>query len=159
MDRRRFLAAGAAGAALGVMGTGRAASGSWSAATAMPWPAQEIYAATTGSRILTAGGLVARQGQPLHIEQRVAILDTATGTWSEGPMLPQPRHHPMMVADGTGRMLAIGGYQDRLRRTPDGWRIYGRRGVKFGTGVGIGNVPEQMKPVFDGMGGRLSQWP
>ena len=56
-------------------------------------------------------------------------------------------------------LLAIGGYQDRLRRTPDGWRIYERRGVKFGTGVGIGNVPEQMKPVFDGMGGRLSQWP
>jgi len=23
---------------------------------------------------------------------------TATDTWSEGPRLPQPRHHPMLVA-------------------------------------------------------------
>ena len=108
MDRRSFLATGAA---LGVMGTGRVASGGWNAAAAMPWPAQEIYAAATGTRIFTAGGLVARQGEPLHIERRVAILDTTTGTWSEGPMLPQPRHHPMMVADGAGRVLAIGGYR------------------------------------------------
>jgi len=108
MDRRRFLATGAA---LGLMGTGRVASGGWSAAASMPWPAQEIYAAATGDRIVTAGGLVARPGQPLHIERRVANLDTVTGTWSEGPMLPQPRHHPMMVADGAGRVLAIGGYR------------------------------------------------
>lgn len=108
MDRRSFLAAGAA---LGVTGTGRAASGGWSASAAMPWPVQEIYAAAVGPRIVTAGGLVARQGQPLHIERRVAVLDTTTGRWSEGPMLPQPRHHPMMVADAAGRMLAIGGYR------------------------------------------------
>lgn len=56
-------------------------------------------------------------------------------------------------------LLAIGGYQDRLRRTPDGWRIYERRGVNFGTGIGVGEVPDEMKPIFDGMRGRLPQWP
>ena len=108
MDRRSFLAAGAA---LGMMGAVRMSRGGWSPAAAMPWPAQEIYAAASGSRIITAGGLVSRQGEPLHIERRVAVLETATGQWSEGPMLPQPRHHPMMVADVAGRMLAIGGYR------------------------------------------------
>lgn len=108
MDRRTFLTVAAA---VGLTGAARAASGGWSPAAALPWPAQEVYAATSGSRIVTAGGLVGRAGQPLHIERRVAILDTATGIWSEGPMLPQPRHHPMMVADGAGRILAIGGYR------------------------------------------------
>lgn len=108
MDRRSFLATGAA---LGAMGPVRTVGASWSPAAAMPWPAQEIYAAASGGRIFTAGGLVARQGEPLHIERRVAVLDTTTGSWSDGPMLPQPRHHPMMVADDTGRVLAIGGYR------------------------------------------------
>lgn len=108
MDRRSFLATGVA---MGAVGPGRALGGGWSPAAAMPWPAQEIYAAASGGRIFTAGGLVARQGEPLHIERRVAVLDTTTGSWSEGPMLPQPRHHPMMVADDTGRVLAIGGYR------------------------------------------------
>ena len=56
-------------------------------------------------------------------------------------------------------LLAVGGYQDRLRRTPRGWRIYQRRGVNFGTGIGVGEVPEAMKPIFDGMRGRLPEWP
>lgn len=56
-------------------------------------------------------------------------------------------------------LLAIGGYQDRLRRTPAGWRIYHQRGVNFGTGIGVGQVPDAMKPVFDGMRGRLPDWP
>lgn len=56
-------------------------------------------------------------------------------------------------------LLAVGGYQDRLRRTPGGWRIYERRGVNFGTGIGIGEVPLEMRPIFDGMRGRLPEWP
>ncbi len=56
-------------------------------------------------------------------------------------------------------LLAIGGYQDRLRRTPRGWRIFERRGVNFGTGIGIGDVPLEMRPIFDGMRGRLPEWP
>ena len=56
-------------------------------------------------------------------------------------------------------LLAVGGYQDRLRRTAQGWRIFERRGVNFGTGIGIGEVPPEMRPVFDGMRGRLPDWP
>ena len=56
-------------------------------------------------------------------------------------------------------LLAIGGYQDRLRRTAEGWRIYQRRGANFGTGIGIGDVPAEMRPIFDGMRGRLPTWP
>lgn len=56
-------------------------------------------------------------------------------------------------------LLAVGGYQDRLRRTPAGWRIYRRRGVNFGTGIGIGDVAPAMQPIFDGMRGRVPDWP
>ena len=56
-------------------------------------------------------------------------------------------------------LLAIGGYQDRLRRTAEGWRIYQRRGANFGTGIGIGDVPAEMQAIFDGMRGRLPTWP
>ena len=56
-------------------------------------------------------------------------------------------------------LLAVGGYQDWLRRTSEGWRIYQRRGVNFGTGIGVGNVPLEMRPIFDGMRGRLPEWP
>ena len=56
-------------------------------------------------------------------------------------------------------LLAVGGYQDRLRRTDIGWRIFERRGVNFGTGIGVGDVPDSMKSIFDGMRGRLPDWP
>lgn len=56
-------------------------------------------------------------------------------------------------------LLAVGGYQDRLRRTDAGWRIYQRRGVNFGTGIGIGDVPVELRSIFDGMRGRSPEWP
>lgn len=60
---------------------------------------------------------------------------------------------------GEADLVAVGGYQDRLRRTPDGWRIYHRRGMNFGTGIGIGAATDELKPVFQGMWGRKPQWP
>lgn len=56
-------------------------------------------------------------------------------------------------------LLAVGAYEDRLRRTADGWRIHERRGLNFGTGVGVGQVPEPMRPIFEGMQGRTPSWP
>ena len=56
-------------------------------------------------------------------------------------------------------LLAVGGYQDRLRRTPAGWRIWQRRGLSFGSGIGVGVVPPELYPIFDGMRGRLPDWP
>ena len=55
--------------------------------------------------------------------------------------------------------LAVGGYQDELRRTPDGWRISNRRTVQFGTGLGVGTLAPQLRPVFEGSLGRLPDWP
>lgn len=67
----------------------------------------------------------------------------------------RPDGDPYAPAD----LVAVGGYQDRLRRTPEGWRIYHRRGMNFGTGIGIGMVGDDLKPVFEGMWGRVHRWP
>lgn len=76
---------------------------------AMPWSVQEIYAAVWMGRVAVAGGLKSTPGQPLHIEDRLALYDRTFNRWEEGPRLPAPRHHPMMAA--TDRTLwAIGGY-------------------------------------------------
>jgi hypothetical protein len=56
-------------------------------------------------------------------------------------------------------LLAVGGYQDRLRRTAEGWRIHERRGFNLGTGIGAGSVPEMMRPIFEAMLGRTPTWP
>ena len=55
--------------------------------------------------------------------------------------------------------LAVGGYQDELRREPDGWRIERRHVVQFGTGLGVGEIAPALRPVFEGALGRLPEWP
>ena len=50
-----------------------------------------------------------RRGEPLHIEDRTAAYDPAADRWSEGPRLPAPRHHPVLVATDSD-LYAIGGY-------------------------------------------------
>ncbi len=57
------------------------------------------------------------------------------------------------------QLVAVGGYEDRLRRQPDGWRIYERRGLNYGTGIGLGTVPEPMKPIWEQMWGRKPKFP
>lgn len=109
LDRRAFLAAAGASAALPFTACAEEAAAGWTPRAAMPWPAQEIYAAVHGGRIVTGGGLAARQGQPLHIEDRVGLYDPATDLWEPGPGLPAPRHHPMFVATDQD-LYAIGGY-------------------------------------------------
>lgn len=66
-----------------------------------------------------------------------------------------PDADPMRPTD----LLAVGGYEDRLKRTDEGWRISQRKGMNFGTGVGAGTVPEPLRPVFEGMRGRRPDWP
>nr|ART35602.1 A70 [uncultured bacterium] len=55
--------------------------------------------------------------------------------------------------------LAVGGYQDDLRREPQGWRIAHRRTVQFGTGLGVGEIAPALRPIFEGGLGRLPEWP
>lgn len=108
LDRRTFLAASTAAATL-TPSLARAREGGWSARAALPWATQEIYAAACDGRIITAGGLKAVQGQPLHIEDRVGAYDPATDRWTELPRLPAPRHHPMLIDHGR-MVFALGGY-------------------------------------------------
>jgi hypothetical protein len=105
---RRALIASAAALGLSPAAAARAHTG-WHARAPLPWPVQEIYAAVWQDRIVTAGGLKATRGQPLHIEDRVGLFDPAADAWAEGPRLPAPRHHPMLVASGA-TLWAIGGY-------------------------------------------------
>jgi len=109
IDRRAFLAAAGATAAVPFAACAQEPSPRWTAKAAMPWPAQEIYAAVHEGRIVTGGGLVSRQGEPLHIEDRVAFYDPGADTWEPGPSLPAPRHHPMFIATDHD-LYAIGGY-------------------------------------------------
>jgi SnoaL-like domain len=56
-------------------------------------------------------------------------------------------------------LLAIGGYQDELQRETLGWRVRRRISVQFGTGIGVGTATEKIRPIFDGLMGRLPTWP
>lgn len=107
LDRRAFLAATAAAAALPSVATAREG---WTTRASLPWAIQEIYAAEHGGRIVMAGGLSRGEDRRTHIEDRVGVYDPATDRWSEGPRLPAPRHHPMIVSAGEAGLFAIGGY-------------------------------------------------
>lgn len=54
-------------------------------------------------------------------------------------------------------LLSVGGYEDDLVRTSDGWRITRRRGHNFGTGAGA--VPEPMRGMVEPMLGCYPDWP
>lgn len=54
-------------------------------------------------------------------------------------------------------LLSVGGYEDDLVRTAEGWRIQRRRGHNFGTGAGA--VPEPMRGMVEGMLGIYPGWP
>lgn len=132
INRRRLLALTAAAAAV-APSVSHARQAGWNSRAEMPWFAQEIYAAIHEGRIWTAGGLVARPGG-IHINDRTAIYDSATDRWTEGPRLPQPRHHPMLVSQG-GRLWAFGGYDRRegdWTSMQDVWAVDGEQWVQAG---------------------------
>lgn len=108
IDRRTLLAAAGA-AVLAPAAPADARQAGWTTRADMPWAAQEMYAAVHDGRIWTAGGLVAHGREPLHIEDRVARYDPAADRWDEGPNLPAPRHHPMLIA-GDVDLYVVGGY-------------------------------------------------
>jgi len=138
LHRRTFLAAVAAVAAAPVVS--RAETG-WTPRASMPWPTQEIYCAAQDGSITIAGGLVRSAAGGLHINDRTAIYDVKADRWSEGPRLPQPRHHPML-ASAAGRIWAFGGYDRRDRgewtAMTDIWAI--DRGVW----AQVGQMPQRL---------------
>jgi hypothetical protein len=58
----------------------------------------------------------------------------------------------------TADMVLIGGYDDELRREGDGWRIASRWTFPLGSGIGIGDPPEFMRPLLEGLVGRQQRW-
>lgn len=138
MHRRTFLAASAAVAAAPAVA--RAETG-WTPRASMSWPTQEIYCAALDGEITVAGGLVRSATGGLHINDRTAVYDARADSWSEGPRLPQPRHHPMLAA-AAGRVWAFGGYDRRdggeWTAMTDVWAI--DRGVW----AQVGQMPERL---------------
>lgn len=138
MHRRAFLAASAAVAAAPAVA--RAETG-WTPRASMSWPTQEIYCAALDGSITVAGGLVRSATGGLHINDRTAVYDARADRWSEGPRLPQPRHHPMLAA-AAGRVWAFGGYDRRdggeWTAMTDIWAI--DRGVW----AQVGEMPERL---------------
>ncbi|WP_420477582.1 Kelch repeat-containing protein [Brevundimonas sp. FT23028] len=154
LDRRTLIAAGAA---LGLVPAAARAQaepvGRWTSRASLPWIGQEIYAAVWNGKIVTAGGLVMRRGQPLHVEDRVAAYDPAADVWSELPRLPEARHHPMVMVAG-GELNIVGGYArteaGEWVNTTTAWAL------KDGGWVEAARLPTpQAEAVGAGMNGRL----
>lgn len=110
IHRRSLIASAAATAVLPNIAASQN-SPRWQRRADMPWATQEVYCAVLDGKIYVAGGLI-RDAIATRINDRVGIYDPATDSWTEGPRLPQPRHHPMMAA-ARGRVWAFGGYDRR----------------------------------------------
>ena len=136
LDRRTFLAAAGASAAVPLTAHAQDASSlEWWSMPSLPWAVQEIYCAVSGNTIVTAGGLRRVDGVT-EIEDRTALWTPGYPNWTEGPRLPAPRHHPMLVADATGRVFALGGYgrseAGEWTAMTDVWALDGDRWVEAG---------------------------
>jgi hypothetical protein len=73
--------------------------------------------------------------------------------WMKQP--EQPDGPDILAAD----ILAVGGYQDVMRRDGGRWLIEHRVMLSFGTGLGVGTLSDAFKPLFKGMLGRRPDWP
>lgn len=109
IDRRTFLAAGAAG----LIAPAATAAGRWDAVAPVPWKVQEVYGTAWRDKVVIAGGMapgvVGLRGG-INPQDRMGIYDPRANTWTEGPKLPFPRHHPVL-ATARSRVFAFGGYQ------------------------------------------------
>lgn len=82
----------------------------WRTSASLLLPVQEIYPTVFNGRIHLAGGFVAENGTITGPTTAHQIYDPAKGTWSVGPPLPVPRHHPHLVAFD-GHLLAVAGFE------------------------------------------------
>lgn len=154
IDRRAFLAAAGATAAVPFAACAQSPSPAWAARTSLPWAVQEIYCAVSGGRILIAGGLRRGEGGALVIEDRTGLYDPAADAWSEAPRLPSPRHHPMLVAGADGRLFVFGGYG---RSAEGDWTAMTDVWALDGNGwTPVGQMPERLcETVGVRVGGRM----
>jgi serine/threonine-protein kinase PknK len=85
--------------------TDAAAAAGWTPLTDAPFARLEMATAVHDGRIWLAGGFAPDGSVVGH----VAILDPATGAWTDGPPLPAAIHHAAMASDG-GVLYLVGGY-------------------------------------------------
>lgn len=135
IDRRAFLAAAGASAAVPFTACAQSDGSGWRTLPSLPWAVQEVYCAVSNGAIVTAGGL-RRVGGVNEIEDRTATYTPGARAWTEGPRLPAPRHHPMIVADAAGRVFALGGYgrsdAGEWTSMTEVWALDGDRWVEAG---------------------------
>ncbi len=95
----------------------------WRELAPMPFPVQEIYPSLFmqdgREYVINAGGLRPGAGQPFGISDHTSIFDVAANSWSEGPALPQARHHLALVFH-KGALYAISGF---ARDGDGGWQM------------------------------------
>jgi len=80
----------------------------WQLSTASLYATQQVGAALLDGRIWVAGGLTDAQDATARTE----YYDSTTGKWTEGPDLPVPLHHAMMVSY-QNTVWVIGGFEPR----------------------------------------------
>lgn len=153
LDRRAFLAAAGASAAVPFAARAQTAGSEWRPMPSLPWAVQEIYCAVSKGAIVTAGGL-RRVGGVTEIEDRTAAWVPGAPGWTEGPRLPAPRHHPMIAADAGGRVFALGGYgrseAGEWTSMTEVWALDGDRWVE------AGRLPEPLSETVGAeLGGRI----
>jgi non-specific serine/threonine protein kinase len=88
--------------------TPAAATPGWQQGTDSLYATQQVGAAVLGGRIWVAGGLTDAQDATAKTE----FYDPTVGTWAQGPALPVPLHHAMMVSY-QNTVWVIGGFEPR----------------------------------------------
>ena len=82
----------------------------WRDAAALPYKVQEIYPVLYNQHIVVAGGLSPDvDDNRIGVSDRVVVYSLNDKHWFEGPRVPEPRHHPMLVVIND-RLLAFGGF-------------------------------------------------
>lgn len=82
----------------------------WQNAPSMPYRVQEIYPTVYNDHIVVAGGLSPDVGSDgIGVSDRVVVFSLEEQAWKEGPALPEPRHHPMLVVVND-RLFSFGGF-------------------------------------------------
>ena len=90
------------------------AAAGWTDAGEAPFARLEMATAVLDGRFWLAGGFNP-DGWAVDV---LAILDPASGDWTEGPTLPAPVHHAAMASDGAVLYL-VGGYLASGQPTSD----------------------------------------
>ena len=78
----------------------------WRLGSDSPYATQQVGAAVLGGRIWVAGGLTGPDSATANTES----YDPTVGRWAQGPPLPFPLHHAMMVRYRK-RVWVIGGFE------------------------------------------------